>query len=177
MIRKILIPLVIIIGVIVFILFYLNQHIWNVPCSTLKEKECQSNDKCQVIYGPSSCSGNICTSDMSFGGCQEIPSYVLEKVERDKKLCNKTGGKWDSKKYAKPGRCDCYPFIDNEGCTTEEEDCSRLGGTFYKPGTLKCDDHLRATDSYACGRNDIYATVQRCICPNGKTWSSSERCS
>jgi|GEM_PF-5959453 hypothetical protein len=156
-----------------------QQPIQKDLCSDLDEEECLNIDNCQGVYGPSTCSGNICTTDVAFKDCREIPDEVSEEAGRDKTLCQDTGGQWQTSRYNKLGRCECQEsyFRANEGCMSMEEDCKKFGGTVYRTGTLKCDEHLREIDSYTCPKNAEYNTFEECLCPNGETWDYLNRCS
>lgn len=157
----------------------LRQLIKNDLCLDLNKEECLNNDDCRSVYGSSFCSGGVCTTDQVFKRCEEIPANVLERAEQDKVLCQKTGGEWKSSKRTKLGGCECQQsyFRENEGCMSMVDDCEKLGGTIYEPGTLRCNDHLRKIDRSTCPKKTKFNIFKECLCPNGETWDYKNRCS
>src|SRR3989344_8281096 len=57
-------------------------------CEGLSEEDCFANDNCLGVYGPSSCSGNVCTTDLVFKSC--IPSGLnSDEIQQIRSECNK----------------------------------------------------------------------------------------
>lgn len=54
------------------------------------ESDCYAKDFCEGIYGPS-CPN---CQDLEFKSCQRIPLKVVIQIERERKLCQQTGGEW-----------------------------------------------------------------------------------
>lgn len=56
----------------------------------LDEKSCFAKDFCEGIYG-ASCPE---CEDLEFKRCQRIPLKVSVQIEKEKQLCQDTGGEW-----------------------------------------------------------------------------------
>jgi hypothetical protein len=155
-----------------------QEYVEDELCSPLGEEDCFNNDNCYGIYGSSFCSGNNCTTDGQFTVCQRIPEEIIEQTKRDKALCQDTGGEWRNNRLNMRGTCYCEQsyFRETEGCMSMEDDCEKFGGTIFEPGTLECDEHLRATDPFTCPESNKYNTFKECVCPSGEVWDYRNRC-
>ena len=109
-------------------------------CKNLSEAECFNTRGCQGNYGSSECSGDICTSDISFRGCVAVPEKIIRQMASDKILCTETGGQWarESTKYNKylvgQQACDCKDkksgFARDGGCADIQSFCEKQGGVW-----------------------------------------------
>ena len=109
----------------IFIYFYrdyvddfIGQYIAKITiCGNISsEADCYARDFCEGIYRPS-CPD---CSDLEFIRCQRIPLKVLIQVEKEKKLCQDSGGQWYRNKLG--NFCLCQKagvnkvFNKEEGC-------------------------------------------------------------
>lgn len=127
-------------------------------CQNLTAEQCELNNNCFGVYGPSYCNGNTCTADMTFKECQkaskEIQKLRTEMTEK-KSACEKFGAKYNEG-YE---RCDCkspfekwvfdektyfeflknggpQTFVEKKGCETAKEFCETKSGEWvdnFKP--------------------------------------------
>ncbi len=67
-------------------------------CEGLSAEECFTNDNCLGNYGPSFCSGDMCTQDMVFKSCG--PSGLnSEEIQQIRSECDKINGEFRKDKF------------------------------------------------------------------------------
>ena len=138
--KKLIILTISILVILVIGFVYFNVS----DCKNLSETECFNTRGCEGNYGSSECSGDICTSDISFRGCIDVSEKIVRQMESDKILCAETGGQWarESTKYNKylvgQQACDCKDkksgFAKDKGCTNIETSCKEQGGVWEPSG-------------------------------------------
>lgn len=112
-------------------------------CDNLNQEECFNNEECRGIYGPSSCSGGVCTADVAFKRCVKIPEEEIRQSKNDMALCEDTKGFWKKSPFSEPGRCQCngkeykevgrVGFVKDRGCVEAKTLCIEQQGTWELP--------------------------------------------
>jgi hypothetical protein len=88
--KSLLLVTVVFILIIIGYLFYQSSRV--VECGRITdEMECFKKPSCKGAYGPSSCSGGICTADEAFKKCVEKTEWEIENELKLKKECEDQG--------------------------------------------------------------------------------------
>ena len=74
----------------------------------VNEADCYARDFCEGIYGPS-CPD---CQDLEFQSCQRISPLTLSNLEKEKSLCQETGGEWYRNKLG--NFCLCQKIGNNK---------------------------------------------------------------
>ena len=154
-------------------------------CENLGEKDCRADDSCHVRTGPSTCSGDICTDDLTFKGCRKATEKEVSHRKKMRRVkagykikCAATKGRWLEPNEA----CSCGAgrfFMGDRGCTSLEESCKEVGGEFYPVGKFECNDDMRGKYPHHCKStllNPKKNAFELCWCPGGSPWDWRQGC-
>ena len=136
-------------------------------CTTLNEMECARNPLCRGGYGPSACTGNICTDDMRFRGCFDIPNETVSKFIELKKLCEKTKGTWKISLFNK--------LMQNCECSGKQlsKDERELGDFEYFSTKYGCKSTKDACINTLRGEWSVDANLGTVCIINGKSYPTT----
>lgn len=150
-------------------------------CDSLTQEECYESNECKGIFGSSFCNDHLCTMDWAYLGCMAMREGEYEQAIADMEICESTNGDWNNPDDKYLGSCNCgwvgdgedrvmYYFFEEEGCITLADACTLVGGEFYNPGELLCEnvDGYLAGCSKADNEDDfpLYNRLDACMCAN-----------
>lgn len=95
-----------------------NQYIAKITiCGNIaSEEDCYAKDFCEGIYKPTSSESN----ELSFIRCQKVKAQVLVELEKEKKLCQESGGEWYRNKLGNFCLCqNTQKFNKTQGCISK----------------------------------------------------------